>query len=70
MVKAILEKSEANEGEEVRKDDLKKEARRAARQAERKDQDGTSSDVKTKESNEDMEMMSSWRTVTVRTPTG
>jgi hypothetical protein len=30
MVKAILEKSEANEEEEVRKYDLKKEARRAA----------------------------------------
>jgi ankyrin repeat protein len=55
MVTAILEKSEANEEEEVRKDDLKKEAGRAARQAERKGQDATSPDVKTKKDNEDME---------------
>jgi Ankyrin repeats (3 copies)/Ankyrin repeat len=55
MVKAILEKSKANEEEEVHKDDLKKEVRRAARQAERKGQDATSSDVKMKEDNEDME---------------
>ncbi len=49
MVKAILEKSEANEEEEARKEDLRKEARRGARGAEKKSQDPTSSNVKMKE---------------------
>lgn len=48
MVKAILQRSEANEEEEARKEDLKKEARRAARQTEQKNKDPASSDVDAK----------------------
>lgn len=55
MVKAILERSEANEEEEARKDDLKKRARRAGRKAEKGSQEHASSDIEMKEEIEDME---------------
>jgi ankyrin repeat protein len=53
MVKAILEKSEANEEEEARKEEARKAARRAAKAAEKKDQKPIPSDVEMKEDETD-----------------
>ncbi|KAF7508657.1 hypothetical protein GJ744_009049 [Endocarpon pusillum] len=55
MVKAILDKSEANEEEEARKEDLKKEARRADKEAKGNDRGLTFEDIEMTERNDDSE---------------
>ena len=55
IVKALLEKSEANEEEEARKEDLKKGARHVPKAAEKKYQIPAFSDLKTSEESDDVE---------------
>ena len=55
MVKAILDKSEANEEEEARKEDLKKEARRAEREAKGNTRVLTTEDIEMTERNDESE---------------
>lgn len=49
MITALLEKSEANEEEEIRKEDAKLKARRAAKEAEKKTEDLESADIERKD---------------------
>lgn len=55
MVKAILERSEANEEEDARKEDLTKQARHAAREAVKKEQDSAFTDIEMQNGIENME---------------
>jgi len=54
MVKAILEKSEANEEEKARKEDLKKEAKRATTAADKRSHDPASEVIGLEDEGEDM----------------